>query len=93
MHLGHHLSMLLSSLDFFMLTDPPTSPAKDKEQVIFGFLTAVTGTIIYAAVGGLIYLFIGLCFGNLFFTYLKKRSTSKRTVNRTGITRTIRSGS
>lgn len=77
---------------FFMLTDPPTSPAKDKDQVIFGFLTAVAGTIIYAVFGGLIYLFIGLCFGNL-FTYLKKRSTSKRTVNRTGITRTIRYGS
>ena len=74
---------------FFMLTDPPTSPAKDKDQVIFGFLTAAAGTIIYAVFGGLIYLFIGLCLGNL-FAYLKKRSTSKRAFNRKGTTRTIR---
>ncbi|MFE3977224.1 MULTISPECIES: RnfABCDGE type electron transport complex subunit D [unclassified Peribacillus] len=77
---------------FFMLTDPPTSPAKDKDQVIMGFLTATAGTIIYAIFGGLIYLFISLCLGNL-FTYLKKRSLSKRAVKRTGITRTIRYGS
>jgi Na+-translocating ferredoxin:NAD+ oxidoreductase RnfD subunit len=77
---------------FFMLTDPPTSPAKDKDQVIFGFLTAAAGTIIYAVFGGLIYLFIGLCLANLFNT-LKKRSTSKRAVNSKGLTRTIRYGS
>ena len=74
---------------FFMLTDPPTSPAKNKDQVVFGILTAVTGTITYTVFGGLIYLFIGLCLGNL-YTNLKKRSTSKVVVNRTGMTRTTR---
>ncbi|NHM32031.1 RnfABCDGE type electron transport complex subunit D [Neobacillus terrae] len=74
---------------FFMLTDPPTSPAKDKDQVIFGFLTAAAGTLVYAAFGGLIYLFIGLCLGNL-YTYLKKRSVSKSMVNRKGFISTHR---
>lgn len=77
---------------FFMLTDPPTSPAKDKDQVVFGILTAAAGTIIYAIFGGLIYLFIGLCLGNL-YSYLKKRSTSKRVVNSKATTREIRFGS
>jgi Na+-translocating ferredoxin:NAD+ oxidoreductase RnfD subunit len=74
---------------FFMLTDPPTSPAKDKDQVIFGILTAAAGTIIYALFGGLIYLFIGLLLGNL-YTYAKKRSTSNVPVNRSAVTRTTR---
>ncbi len=61
---------------FFMLTDPPTSPAKYKEQVMFGFLSAVSGAIVYAIFGGLTYLFIGLFIGNL-YSYRNKRSTAK----------------
>jgi Na+-translocating ferredoxin:NAD+ oxidoreductase RnfD subunit len=61
---------------FFMLTDPPTSPAKNKNQVLFGILSAVTGVLVYGMFGGLTYLFIGLCIGNL-YSYLHKRSTSK----------------
>ncbi|EKN66687.1 hypothetical protein BABA_14557 [Neobacillus bataviensis LMG 21833] len=60
----------------FMLTDPPTSPAKYKEQVMFGLLSAVSGTIVYGIFGGLTYLFIGLLIGNL-YSYRNKRSTSK----------------
>jgi Na+-translocating ferredoxin:NAD+ oxidoreductase RnfD subunit len=63
---------------FFMLTDPPTSPAKNKQQVLFGILSAVTGVLIYGLFGGLTYLFIGLFFGNL-YSYLQKRFTSKQT--------------
>lgn len=74
---------------FFMLTDPPTSPAKDKEQVIFGILTAAAGTVIYGLFGGLIYLFIGLCIGN-FYCFLKKRSTSKVSMNRSNVKNTER---
>ncbi|MDQ0202193.1 RnfABCDGE type electron transport complex subunit D [Neobacillus ginsengisoli] len=74
---------------FFMLTDPPTSPAKDKEQVIFGILTAAAGTVIYGLFGGLIYLFIGLCIGNL-YCFLKKRSTSKVSMNRSNVKKTER---
>ncbi len=61
---------------FFMLTDPPTSPAKVKNQVIFGILSAVSGIIVYGIFGGLTYLYIGLCIGNL-YSFLQKRSPSK----------------
>ena len=50
----------------FMLTDPPTSPAKIKDQLIFGCLTAVTGAVVYGLFGGLMYLYIGLLIGNLY---------------------------
>lgn len=66
---------------FFMLTDLPTSPAKDKDQVVYGILTAAAGTIIYGIFGGLIYLFIGLCIGNLYWLQ-KKRAAAKESANR-----------
>ncbi|WML49043.1 RnfABCDGE type electron transport complex subunit D [Neobacillus sp. PS3-34] len=66
---------------FFMLTDPPTSPAKDKDQVLFGILTSAAGALIYGIFGGLMYLFIGLCIGNL-YSFLKKRSSSQVSMNR-----------
>jgi Na+-translocating ferredoxin:NAD+ oxidoreductase RnfD subunit len=50
----------------FMLTDPPTSPAQNKDQVIFGILSAVVGAVVYGFFGGLMYLFIGLLIGNLY---------------------------
>lgn len=62
---------------FFMLTDPPTSPAKVKNQVIFGLLTGFLGTVIYGMFGGLTYLFIGVFIGN-FYSYLNKRSNASK---------------
>ncbi|MFD1675337.1 RnfABCDGE type electron transport complex subunit D [Alicyclobacillus fodiniaquatilis] len=50
---------------FFMLTDPPTSPAKYGHQVVFGALTAVVSTAIYIAFGGLTYLLVGLLVANV----------------------------
>ncbi|MDR4945089.1 RnfABCDGE type electron transport complex subunit D [Neobacillus cucumis] len=60
---------------FFMLTDPPTSPAKPRDQVIFGILAAVSGTIVYGIFGGLTYLYIGAFIGNL-YSYFNKRLSS-----------------
>ncbi|WP_127495530.1 RnfABCDGE type electron transport complex subunit D [Paenibacillus glycanilyticus] len=62
----------------FMLTDPPTSPAKPTGQIIFGILAAVVGTIVYGIYGGLMYLFIGLFVGNLYHL-LQTRFSSKVT--------------
>ncbi|NOU73683.1 hypothetical protein GC098_20035 [Paenibacillus sp. LMG 31458] len=56
----------------FMLTDPPTSPAKYKDQVIFGILSAIVGAVIYGIFGGLMYLFIGLLIGNLYHLLVPK---------------------
>jgi Na+-translocating ferredoxin:NAD+ oxidoreductase RnfD subunit len=67
---------------FFMLTDPPTSPAKVKNQVVFGMVTALTGTIVYGIFGGLTYLFIGVFIGNL-YSYVNKRANSTKAAVRT----------
>ena len=58
---------------FFMLTDPPTSPAKVKDQLVFSFLVALIGTVVYGLFGGLMYLFVGLFIGNLYHL-VKKRT-------------------
>ncbi len=50
---------------FFMLTDPPTTPGRDKDQLIFSLVVSIIGTLIYGFFGGLMYLFIGLFIGNL----------------------------
>ncbi|NOU68640.1 hypothetical protein GC096_31900 [Paenibacillus sp. LMG 31461] len=50
----------------FMLTDPPTSPVSNKEQVVFGLLSATVGVVIYGFFGGLMYLFIGLLISNAY---------------------------
>ncbi|MEE6450885.1 RnfABCDGE type electron transport complex subunit D [Gottfriedia acidiceleris] len=62
---------------FFMLTDPPTSPAKDKQQVFFGFICALVGVSIYTLFGGLTYLFTGLMVGNIFHLLKTKPSIQK----------------
>ncbi len=51
-------------LAFFMLTDPPTSPGKNKDQVLFGILTAAISVAVYWKFGGLSYLLIGLLAAN-----------------------------
>ncbi|QQE77563.1 RnfABCDGE type electron transport complex subunit D [Alicyclobacillus sp. SO9] len=53
-------------LAFFMLTDPPTSPAKYGDQVMFSVIAAVASVGVYLVFGGLSYLFIGLLVANAY---------------------------
>ncbi len=49
----------------FMLTDPPTSPAKPRAQVVFGVITGAVSLLTYLILPGeLIYLFVGLLVAN-----------------------------
>jgi Na+-translocating ferredoxin:NAD+ oxidoreductase RnfD subunit len=57
----------------FMLTDPPTSPVSNKDQVIFGLLSAIVGVVIYGIFGGLMYLFIGLLVSNAYHVVRSRR--------------------
>lgn len=59
---------------FFMLTDPPTSPAKYPEQVTFGILAAVVSIMVYLVFGGLSYLLVGLLVANLWRAIVNKKS-------------------
>lgn len=69
-------------LAFFMLTDPPTSPAPYRQQVFFGILTGVVATVMFAAVGGLAYLLVGLLIANLWKTIGMRAPQRKRVATR-----------
>lgn len=49
---------------FFMVTDPPTSPPKQRDQLIFGALVAVTSFAIYETVHSVFFMLAGLLVGN-----------------------------
>ncbi|PEE42642.1 RnfABCDGE type electron transport complex subunit D [Bacillus pseudomycoides] len=51
-------------LAFFMLTDPPTSLGKYKDQVIFGTITAIASIASYIILGGLTFLLVGILIAN-----------------------------
>src|SRR5262249_23619779 len=52
---------------FFMLTDPPTSPARDTDQLKFAAIVATGAFATYMFTsGGQYYLLVGLLAGNLF---------------------------
>lgn len=51
-------------LAFFMLTDPPTSVGKYKDQVKFGIITAVASIASYMILGGLTFLLVGILIAN-----------------------------
>jgi Na+-translocating ferredoxin:NAD+ oxidoreductase RnfD subunit len=69
-------------LAFFMLTDPPTSPAKRRDQIWFGAITGVLSVAIYMIFPAeLSYLLIALLTANLFkfiHTQWMTRSIDKR---------------
>jgi enediyne biosynthesis protein E5 len=52
-------------LAFFMLTDPPTSPGREREQLAIGVLVALASCVAQLVGAGQAYLLVGLLAGNL----------------------------
>lgn len=49
---------------FFMVTDPPTSPPKHKDQLVYGAIVAVTSYAVFELVGAVYFLLAGLLVAN-----------------------------
>jgi Na+-translocating ferredoxin:NAD+ oxidoreductase RnfD subunit len=62
---------------FFMLTDPPTSPARYRDQVIFGVVVAVASAAIFLTIGALYYLPAGLLIGNGWEAWRRTRTRAR----------------
>lgn len=62
-------------LNFFMLTDPPTSPARYRDQVWFGCIAAVVSVVEHQIFHGLSFLLVGLLVANGWSAW---RSVAKR---------------
>ena len=50
---------------FFILTDPPTSPVRQRPQVICGVLVAVVSYAFFQVIGAVYYLLAGVLAGNV----------------------------
>jgi Na+-translocating ferredoxin:NAD+ oxidoreductase RnfD subunit len=59
---------------FFMLTDPPTSPNRDDEQVRFGALAGAIAVGAYLAIHTLAFLLVGLLAANLALAGKRRRA-------------------
>jgi Na+-translocating ferredoxin:NAD+ oxidoreductase RnfD subunit len=62
---------------FFILTDPPTSPAKYRDQVICGAIIAVTSFALFEAAGVVYYLLAGVLAGNVWEAWRRVQRRSK----------------
>src|SRR5262249_10082702 len=49
---------------FFMVTDPPTSPPKQRQQLVFGALTAIVAFAVFQLLGWVYFLLAGLLVAN-----------------------------
>jgi Na+-translocating ferredoxin:NAD+ oxidoreductase RnfD subunit len=64
---------------FFMVTDPPTSPPKQREQLIFGALTAVMSFVAFKLIGAAYFLLAGLLIANIWEAVRRVRARRMRT--------------
>ena len=48
----------------FMVTDPPTSPARSRDQLVFGAITGVVGYAVFEWIGAAYFLLAGLLVAN-----------------------------
>lgn len=63
---------------FFILTDPPTSPPKYREQWICGTLVAVASFVVFKWLGAVYYLLAGVLVGNVWEAWRRVRAHHAR---------------
>jgi Na+-translocating ferredoxin:NAD+ oxidoreductase RnfD subunit len=64
---------------FFMVTDPPTSPPKHRDQVIFGAITAAAGFAAFDLIHSAYFLLAGLLVANAWEGWRRRREHRSRT--------------
>lgn len=63
----------------FMLTDPPTSPTKTRDQMLYGGIVALASVVFYLLFGALWFLPGGLLVGNLWVAIQRTLTHRQRT--------------
>ena len=63
---------------FFILTDPPTSPAKYRDQIACGVLVAVASFVIFEMTGAAHYLLSGVLLGNVWEAWRRRQADARR---------------
>jgi len=63
---------------FFMVTDPPTSPPKQRDQLVFGAIVGVASYAFFELVHSAYFLLAGLLVGNVWEAARRWRARAKR---------------
>jgi Na+-translocating ferredoxin:NAD+ oxidoreductase RnfD subunit len=63
---------------FFMVTDPPTSPPKPRDQVVYGVITAAASYAVFEWLGAAYFLLAGLLAANVWEGWRKWRRAKSR---------------
>jgi Na+-translocating ferredoxin:NAD+ oxidoreductase RnfD subunit len=67
---------------FFILTDPPTSPAKYRDQLICGLIVAIVSYALFELAGVVYYLLAGVLVGNVWEAWRRVNRRSRSTFPR-----------
>jgi Na+-translocating ferredoxin:NAD+ oxidoreductase RnfD subunit len=73
-------------LAFFMVTDPPTSPPKNVDQIVYGAIVGVASYAVFALVGAVHFLLAGVLVANAWEALRRMRLANRRARLR-GLTR------
>jgi Na+-translocating ferredoxin:NAD+ oxidoreductase RnfD subunit len=66
----------------FILTDPPTSPVRHRDQIVCGVIAAVVGYAVFEGLGAAYYLLAGALAGNVYEAARRWRARRQRLVGR-----------
>ncbi len=66
-------------LALFMLDDPPTSPARYRDQIVFALIAATTSFLVYLTIGAVYYLPIGILVANAWESWRRVVAASAKT--------------
>lgn len=69
---------------FFMLTDPPTVPIRDRDQILCGVMVATVSYLLFELSGVVYYLLAGLLVGNAWEAW-RRVSTRRRSRRAVGV--------
>ena len=67
---------------FFMVDDPPTSPARHRDQLVFGAIVGITSLAAFELLGAACYLLIGLLAGNIWESWHRARARRLKAIAR-----------
>jgi len=65
-------------LAFFMVTDPPTSPPKRVDQVVYGVIVGVAAYAVFAVTGAVHFLLAGVLVANVWEAWRRLRLANRR---------------
>jgi Na+-translocating ferredoxin:NAD+ oxidoreductase RnfD subunit len=63
---------------FFMVTDPPTSPPKHRDQIVFGAIVAAASYAAFELIGAAYFLLAGLLVANAWEAWRRTRSRARK---------------